>query len=80
MRMEHKTDDKLFVDYTGNKLWIYPPGEQPREMEVFVAIRGYSLDLCENRREPVQRGLYPSLRELPITISAAFQKLSFPIT
>lgn len=35
--------DKLFVDYTGNKLWIYPPGEQPREVEVFVAILGCSL-------------------------------------
>ena len=43
MRMEHKAGDKLFVDYTGNKLWIYPPGEQPCEMEVFVAILGCSL-------------------------------------
>ena len=43
MRMEHKAGDKLFVDYTGNKLWIYPPGEQPREMGVFVAILGCSL-------------------------------------
>lgn len=31
------------MDYTGNKLWTYPPGEQPREMEVFVAILGCSL-------------------------------------
>lgn len=43
MRMEHKAGDKLFVDYTGNKLWIYPPGEQPRQVEVFVAILGCSL-------------------------------------
>lgn len=43
MRMEHKAGDKLFVDYTGNKLWVYPPGEQPREVEVFVAILGCSL-------------------------------------
>lgn len=43
MRMEHKADDKLFVDYTGNKLWIYPMGKVPREVEVFVAILGCSL-------------------------------------
>lgn len=44
MRMEHKAGDKLFVDYTGAKLWIYLPGEQPPpEVEVFVAILGCSL-------------------------------------
>ena len=43
MRMEHKAGDKMFVDYTGDKLWIYPPGEQPRQVEVFVAILGCSL-------------------------------------
>jgi transposase len=43
MRMEHKAGDKLFVDYTGDKLWIYPVGEQPRQVEVFVAILGCSL-------------------------------------
>ena len=43
MRMEHKAGDKLFVDFTGNKLWIYPPGEQPRQVEVFVAVLGCSL-------------------------------------
>ena len=43
MRMEHKAGDKLFVDYTGDKLWIYPPGEPPRQVEVFVAILGCSL-------------------------------------
>lgn len=43
MRMEHKAGDKLFVDYTGNKLCIYPVGQAPREVEVFVAILGCSL-------------------------------------
>lgn len=43
MRMEHRAGDKMFIDYTGSKLWIYPHGEQPREVEVFVAILGCSL-------------------------------------
>lgn len=43
MRMEHKAGDKMFVDYMGSKLWIYPHGEQPREVEVFVSILGCSL-------------------------------------
>lgn len=43
MRMEHKAGDKLFVDYTGDKLWLYPPCEVPRQVEVFVAILGCSL-------------------------------------
>lgn len=43
MRMEHKAGDKMFVDYTGDKLWIYPHGESPREVDVFVAILGCSL-------------------------------------
>lgn len=43
MRMEHKAGDKMFIDYTGSKLWIYPHGEQPREVEVFVSILGCSL-------------------------------------
>ena len=43
MRMEHKAGDKMFVDYTGSKLWVYPPGEQPWQAEVFVAILGCSL-------------------------------------
>ncbi len=43
MRMEHKAGDKMFVDYTGAKLWVYPPGEQPWQAEVFVAILGCSL-------------------------------------
>ena len=43
MYIEHKAGDKMFVDYTGTKLWIYPPKEQPIEVEVFVAILGCSL-------------------------------------
>jgi transposase len=43
MRMEHKAGDKMFIDYTGDKLWIYPYGESPRQVEVFVAILGCSL-------------------------------------
>ena len=43
MRMEHKAGDKMFIDYTGDKLWIYPHGEPPRQVEVFVAILGCSL-------------------------------------
>ena len=41
--MEHKAGDKMFVDYTGDKLWIYPPGELPHRVEVFIAILGCSL-------------------------------------
>ena len=43
MRMEHKAGDKMFIDYTGDKLWIYPHGESPRQVEVFVAVLGCSL-------------------------------------
>jgi transposase len=43
MRMEHKAGDKMFIDYTGDKLWIYPHGESPCQVEVFVAILGCSL-------------------------------------
>ncbi|GHT54709.1 putative transposase y4bL/y4kJ/y4tB [Bacteroidia bacterium] len=43
MRMEHKAGDKLFVDYCGDKLWIYPYHEPARQVEVFVAILGCSL-------------------------------------
>lgn len=38
-------DDKMFIDYTGSKLWIYPHGEQPREVELFVSILGCSSPL-----------------------------------
>jgi transposase len=43
MRMEHKAGDKMFIDYTGDKLWIYPRGESPRQVEVFVSVLGCSL-------------------------------------
>ncbi|MDR2149112.1 MAG: IS21 family transposase [Tannerella sp.] len=43
MRMEHKAGDKMFIDYTGDKLWIYPHGEQPRQVDVYVSILGCSL-------------------------------------
>jgi len=43
MRMEHKAGDKMFIDYTGAKLWVYPPGDEPRPVEVFVAVLGCSL-------------------------------------
>ena len=43
MRMEHKSGDKMFIDYTGDKLWIYPHREPPRQVEVFVSILGCSL-------------------------------------
>lgn len=40
LHMLHKAGDKLFVDYTGDKLFIYPPRDTPRAVEVFVAILG----------------------------------------
>lgn len=43
MHIDHKAGDKMYVDYTGAKLLIYPPKEQPLEVEVFVAILGCSL-------------------------------------
>ena len=43
MRMEHKAGDKMFVDYCGDKLWIYPYNEPARQVEVFVAVLGCSL-------------------------------------
>ena len=43
MRMEHKAGDKMFIDYTGDKLWIYPNSEPPLQVEVFVSILGCSL-------------------------------------
>ncbi|WP_251621635.1 hypothetical protein [Odoribacter lunatus] len=43
MRMEHKAGDKMFVDYCGDKLWIYPYNEPPRQVEVFVSVLGCSL-------------------------------------
>ncbi len=43
MRMEHKAGDKIFVDYCGDKLWIYPYNEPPLQVEVFVSVLGCSL-------------------------------------
>lgn len=43
MHMEHKAGDKMFIDYCGDKLWIYPLGEPARQVEVFVSILGCSL-------------------------------------
>jgi transposase len=43
MRMEHKSGDKIFIHYTGDKLWIYPHGESPCQVEVFVSMLGCSL-------------------------------------
>lgn len=80
MRMEHKAGDKLFVDYTGSKLWIYPPGEQPREVEVFVAILGCSLlTYVKLWRASARRILSPPARMHSITM-AAFPALSFLTT
>ena len=36
----------MFIDYTGDKLWIYPRGESPRQVEVFVSVLGCSLLTC----------------------------------
>ena len=63
MRMKHKAGDKLFVDYTGSKLWIYPPGGQPRVVEVFVAILGCSLLTYVEAVESQRKEDYYSLRE-----------------
>ncbi len=43
LHIEHKAGDKMYIDYTGSKLWIYPPGATPYQVEVFVAILGCSL-------------------------------------
>jgi transposase len=43
MHFEHKAGDKLFVDYTGKKLCIFPtPDGPPTEVEVFIAVLGCS--------------------------------------
>lgn len=34
MRMEHKAGDKMFVDYCGDKLWIYPYHEPAQSWDV----------------------------------------------
>jgi transposase len=43
MHFEHKAGDKLFVDFTGKKLCIFPfPDSPPTEVEVFIAVLGCS--------------------------------------
>lgn len=75
MRMEHKAGDKMFVDYTGDKLWIYPAGELPHQVEVFVVILGCSLLTYV---EAPKKILYPPVR-MPSTFTEVFLKPSYPI-
>ncbi len=43
MHMEHKAGDKMFIDYTGEKLHVVDPASgEIKTMEVFVAILGAS--------------------------------------
>ena len=43
MHFEHRAGDKLYIDYAGKKLCYYPwPGDEKKEVEVFVAILGAS--------------------------------------
>jgi transposase len=43
MHMEHKAGDKMFIDYTGEKLQVVDPASgEMKAMEVFVAILGAS--------------------------------------
>jgi len=43
MHIEHKAGDKMFIDFTGKKLWITDKETgQKREVETFVAILGAS--------------------------------------
>jgi len=43
MHMEHKAGDKMFIDYTGEKLHVVDPATgEMKAMEVFVAILGAS--------------------------------------
>jgi len=55
MHMEHKAGDKLFVDFTGKKLYITDPttGEQ-EACEVFVSVLGCS-QLCYIEAVPSQK-------------------------
>lgn len=80
MRMEHTAGDKLFVDYTGSKLWIYPPGEQPREVEVFVAILGCSLLTYVEAVESQRKEDLSRPARTHFTITAASPKPLFRIT
>lgn len=42
MRQQHKAGDKMFIDYTGDKLSLTLPDGSTRQVEVFVAILGCS--------------------------------------
>lgn len=42
MRQTHRAGDKLFVDYAGQTIPIYPPGGAVWQAEVFVAVLGAS--------------------------------------
>jgi transposase len=42
MRHHHRAGDKLFIDYAGHTIPIYPPGEPSWEAELFVAVLGAS--------------------------------------
>jgi transposase len=56
MHMEHKAGEKMFVDFTGKKLYITNriTGEK-KETETFIAILGCSqytfVDICENQKK-----------------------------
>ncbi|MBZ9731677.1 IS21 family transposase [Salegentibacter sp. JZCK2] len=55
MHMEHKAGDKLFVDFTGKKLYITDPATGEREAcEVFVSVLGCS-QLCYIEAVPSQK-------------------------
>lgn len=65
MKMSHKAGDKLFVDFTGQKLEIVEKltGEV-REVEVFVAILGCSqLTFCNGCGNAKEGGFYIGLRK-----------------
>src|SRR6185437_15213712 len=38
MRHQHRAGDKLFVDYAGHTIPIYPPDAQVWQAQVFVAV------------------------------------------
>jgi transposase len=42
MRQHHRAGDKLFVDYAGATLPIYPPGAPSWSAQLFVAVLGAS--------------------------------------
>ncbi len=56
MRQDHKGGERMFVDYSGKKPRIYPVGEDPKEVELFVAVLGASsmtyAEVTETQRIP----------------------------